>query len=69
MDFLRIKSFERPIFVLAGDTFDDGGSGTYYGLGYSFEIKGNFLPGDEVPGVTHYKYRLFGVLVSEGVRE
>lgn len=52
---------------MGGETFDDGGSGTYYGVGYSIEIKGNFLGGEELSGVIYYKYSLFGVLVSEEI--
>jgi hypothetical protein len=41
----------------------------YYGLGYSFEIKGNFMPEDELPGVTQYKYYIFNNSVLEGIRD
>ncbi len=68
VDFLRVKSFERPLFI-STQTTDDGGSGMYYGVGYSFEIEGNFMPEDELPGVTHYKYYLFGNLISEEIRD
>lgn len=68
VDFLRMKSFERPLFIMSTKTADDGGSGMYYGAGYSFEIEGNFMPEDELPGVTNYKYYLFGNLISEGNR-
>jgi hypothetical protein len=43
--------------------------GTYQGLGYSFEIKGNFMPEDEFPGVTHYKYYLFVNFIQERLRD
>ncbi|MEG0912783.1 MAG: hypothetical protein RSD35_07775 [Oscillospiraceae bacterium] len=69
VDFFRVKSFEKPVFTLKTETADDGGSGRYYGLGYSFEIKGNFMPEDELPGVTHYKYYIFNNLVAEGIRD
>ena len=39
IDFIRCSHFKMPIFVVAGDTADDGGSGTYYGLGYKVEVK------------------------------
>jgi len=39
IDFMRCASFKMPIFVVAGETADDGGSGTYYGLGYKVEVK------------------------------
>lgn len=52
VDFSRVHSFEKPIFSIGTETFDDGGSGHYVGLGYSFDIEGNFMPDDELPGVT-----------------
>ena len=39
IDFMRCASFKMPIFVVPGETADDGGSGTYYGLGYKVEIE------------------------------
>ena len=38
-DYLRCRNFKEPIFVVAGVTADDGGSGTYYGLGYKVKIE------------------------------
>jgi hypothetical protein len=69
VDLFRVKSFEKPLFTLKAETADDGGSGMYYGLRYSFEIKGNFMPEDELPGVTQYKYYIFNNLVLEGIRD
>ena len=39
IDYLRCSHFKEPIFVKAGATVDDGGSGTYYGLGYKVKIQ------------------------------
>ena len=69
VDFSRVKSFEKPVFTLKTATVDDGGSGMYFGLGYSFEITGNFMPEDELPGVTRYKYYIFNNFVTEGLRD
>ena len=75
VDYFRVSNFERPIFCLldAENSYDDGGSGTYNGLGYSFEIKGNFMPDDELPevlsGVTQYTYRILGFEVRSGIRD
>ena len=41
VDYVRCANFKMPIFVVAGETADDGGSGTYYGLGYRVEVKKN----------------------------
>ncbi len=70
VDYWRVcHSFERPLFATAAVTAEDGGSGTYRGLGYHFIIEGNFMPEDELPGVTTYQYYLFGSHVKSGVRD
>ncbi|NLB23772.1 MAG: hypothetical protein GX833_11085 [Clostridium sp.] len=70
-DYIKVSNFERPIFCLLDveNSYEDGGSGTYNGLGYSFDIKGNFMPEDEYPGVTRYTYYVFGSEVSAGIRD
>jgi len=71
IDFFRVSSFDKPIFCRLDveNSFDDGGSGKYNGLGYSFDITGNFNPEDEYPGVTRYTYYIFGSEVSAGIRD
>ena len=39
IDYNRCSNLKMPIFVKAKITADDGGSGTYYGLGYKVEVK------------------------------
>lgn len=39
IDYTRCSNFKEPIFVKAGVTADDGGSGIYYGLGYKVKIE------------------------------
>ena len=39
VDYSRCSNFKEPIYVVAGETADDGGTGTYYGLGYKVEIE------------------------------
>lgn len=39
IDYSRCSNFKEPIFVVAGVTTDDGGSGTYYGLGYKVKME------------------------------
>ncbi len=68
-DFFRVKSFEKPFFCVATESCDDGGSGHYMGLGYSFDIKGNFMPEDELPGVTEYSYDILGFKIKSGLRD
>lgn len=70
IDYSRVKGFEKkPIFSIPTNTADDGGSGTYKGLEYSFEIEGNFMPEDEFPGVTYYEYYIFGNLFDTAFRD
>ena len=41
IDYSKCANFEMPIFVVESETADDGGSGTYYGLGYRVEVEKN----------------------------
>ena len=71
VDYFRVSSFERPLFSFLDveNSFEDGGSGTYKGLGYSFDIKGNFMPEDEYPGITSYTYYIFGTPIKASIRD
>ena len=68
-DLARVYYFEKPVFARLVESMDDGGSGLYRGIGYSIRLQGNFLPEDEFPGVTRYEYRVFGILISAGIRD
>lgn len=68
-DYYRVTRFEKPVFCVLTQGYDDGGSGCYRGLGYSFAIEGNFMPEDEYPGVTHYHVKLFGIHLKSGIRD
>lgn len=39
IDYSRCSHLKEPLFVVAGVTADDGGSGTYYGLGYKVKME------------------------------
>ena len=41
IDYFRCTNLKMPIFTIPENTADDGGSGTYYGLGYSVEVEKN----------------------------
>ncbi len=69
VDFYRVNSFEKPLFCIVTESYDDGGSGKYIGLGYSFDIRGNFMPEDELPGVTSFTARIFGIELLSGIRD
>ncbi|MBQ8278434.1 MAG: hypothetical protein IJZ23_01165 [Roseburia sp.] len=69
-DFVRVNNFERPVFCVLMNGADDGGSGTYVGLGYTVEIEGNFVTEEEaLRGVTEFDMKLLGLLrVAAGIR-
>lgn len=68
-DYARVHDFEMPVFCVLVNGADDGGSGTYVGLGYSFDIQGNFMPLDEFPGITQYTYKIMGLNVGSAIRD
>ncbi len=68
IDFFRVKSSNLPIFCINVDSKDDGGSGKYIGLGYSFDIKGNFLPDEGAGGVKEYDYKILGIKIKSGIK-
>ncbi len=68
VDFLCANSLVKPVFVLPVLTKDDGGSGIYAGLGYWFDLRGNFMPEEEDPGVTDIKGYLFGLCLIDKTR-
>ena len=69
VDFMLVKNYHKPIFCIGVDLADDGGSGRYVGLGYSFELEGGFMPDDDEPDVTSYRGYIFGKEVCRGFWE
>ncbi len=61
VDFMRCSHFMMPVFVVAGETADDGGSGTYYGLGYKVKVEKNisFEYGPELIKIEMYMFDKF----------
>ncbi|MGM0482574.1 MAG: hypothetical protein ACQEP6_01765 [Patescibacteria group bacterium] len=59
----------KPIFAQVVNGADDGGSGSYVGIGYSIDIKGNFMPEDEFKGVTHASFYVFGKKIHSTIRD
>lgn len=59
-DLVRVITWHRPLFCVPTIGYDDGGSGTYVGLGYWYNIKGNFMPEDD-GRVTEYTMKLAGI--------
>ena len=68
-DFALVHNYQKPIFCKGVDLADDGGSGKYIGLGYSFDIEGNFMPEEKNQGVTSYRGYVLGKEVSRGFWE
>lgn len=68
-DFALVHSYHRPLFCICTEPMQDGGSGKYVGLGYSFDIEGNFMPDAKDYGVTSYRGYILGKQVSRGYWE
>ena len=66
IDFSLVQSYRKPMFCICSESMQDGGSGKYVGLGYSFDIEGNFVTETEHRGVTSYRGYIFGIEVSRG---
>ncbi|MTI66980.1 MAG: hypothetical protein FH753_10355 [Firmicutes bacterium] len=68
---ISTHKFEKPIFARLNieTAKKDGGSGTYNGIGYSIEIIGNFMPEDELQGVTHARFYVFGNEIRYTIRD
>ncbi|NLC11494.1 MAG: hypothetical protein GX767_04490 [Firmicutes bacterium] len=65
IDYLKtMHNFKKPIFAVCLHGYDDGGSGTYAGIGYTIDIKGNFMPEDELSGVTEASFYILGSKVG-----
>jgi len=66
IDFSLVHNYKKPIFCIITESADDGGSGKYVGLGYYFDIEGNFMPEETADGITSYRGYIFGQEVSRG---
>ena len=59
-DFLLVRNYRKPLFCIGINLADDGGSGKYAGIGYSFFLEGGFMPDDDEPDVTSGRGYFFG---------
>ena len=57
-------SYDKPTFCIVTMTADDGGSGKYIGLGYSFDIDGH-LDTDNGYQVDSYTYKILGITIKQ----
>ena len=69
IDFALVHSYHKPLFSICIEPMQDGGSGKYAGLGYSFDIEGNFTPDSADYGVTSYRGYILGKQVIRGFWE
>lgn len=59
-------NWKKPRFcILTKAEIQDGGSGKYIGLGYSFDIEGNFVTEDGYRGVEKYTFKVLGITIKE----
>ncbi len=65
-DSIRCSSLKEPIFVVPGITQDDGGSGTYHGIGYEVEIKKHIDPEFGLC-VDAVEMKMFGKVISASI--
>lgn len=64
-DYRKVAiSYDKPNFCVLVNGADDGGSGKYIGLGYSFDIDGQ-LNTDAMYQVDTYTYKIFGISIKQ----
>lgn len=66
IDFSLVHNYRKPMFCICSESMQDGGSGKYVGLGYSFDIEGIFVSEVEPRKVTSYRGYIFGEQVIRG---
>lgn len=65
-DYSKVAiSFDKPNFCILVNGADDGGSGKYIGLGYSFTVNGQ-LDIEGVYQVDKYTYKILGITIKQG---
>jgi len=65
-DYAKVAiSYDKPKFCLLINGADDGGSGKYVGLGYSFNIDGH-LESNGRYEVDTYTYKILGITIKTG---
>lgn len=68
-DFTRCNSLREPLFVIAkGVAADDGGSGTYQGLGYTVDIE-KYIDPEFGSCVKSVEMKMFGKVISASITD
>lgn len=68
-DLTLVRKFRQPKFCIAVNSYKDDGEGTYWGLGYSFDIE-SFFPEKETPSelltpdFTYYSTKILGLEID-----
>lgn len=67
VDYTRATSLKAPIFALSlGVTADDGGSGVYYGLGYTVAVE-KYLDADHGACIRSVEMRVLGHVIAASI--
>ena len=67
VDYHRCGSLQEPLFVVAGETADDGGSGLYRGLGYTVRLEVH-IDAEYGKVVDAVEMTMFGRVVSASIQ-
>ncbi len=67
-DYIRCTSLRQPVFVFAGGErmADDGGSGTYQGLGYTVEVEKHIDP-EYGACITRVEMKMLGRVIAASI--
>ena len=65
-DYIRCSSLQEPVFVLAGVTADDGGSGEYRGLGYTVDVE-KYIDSEGNICVSAVEMKIFDKVVAASI--
>lgn len=66
-DYVRCSSLKAPLFVVAsGVTADDGGSGTYQGLGYTVELE-KYIDAEYGVCIRSVEMKVFGKVIAASI--
>lgn len=68
IDYSRCSNFKEPIFVVAGVTADDGGSGTYYGLGYNVKVE-KIISAEYGPTLVRVEMYMFDKFITGAIAD
>ncbi|MDD3923432.1 MAG: hypothetical protein PHY39_07920 [Endomicrobiaceae bacterium] len=67
VDSQRAATLRGPIFAIPiGVTADDGGSGTYQGLGYTVEV-GKYITSEGKTQISSVKMIMFGKVIGASI--